>query len=359
VLNAIGMKAPRVLIVLSTEGGWARGILRGFMAAARERDWALSHYHPADNLDCLASDEPPMAAVIGPELGREAIARLAPATLVSVTVDRSPQGIASVCIDEENIAKLALDHLLAAGLRHVTTFRYDESPFAVARERAFIERARAARVEVAAGWGGQDFSQLDREENAPGMKAWLRSLPKPCGIFTCVDGWARPVSRYTREAGLRIPEDIALIGADNDELECELLSPPLSSVVIPWEGVGRSAAKLVRAALANEPVAGRRAVVSPIAVAARRSSDVLSIQDPFVASAVVWIRDHAESRLTVAMVTRAVGLSRQALDRRFRQALGRTVQEEVRRANAEAAGRAPLTTRPDSNEDETLGPLLH
>jgi LacI family transcriptional regulator len=276
-----------------------------------------------------------------------------------VTVDRSAQGIASVCIDEENVAKLALDHLLAAGLRHVTTFRYDQSRFAVARERAFIERARAARVEVAAGWGGDDYSQAEREENAEGMTAWLRSLPKPCGIFTCVDGWARPVARYVREAGLRIPEDIALIGADNDELECELLSPPLSSVVIPWEIVGRSAAKLVRAALAKEEIAGRRAVVSPIAVAARRSSDVLSIQDPFVASAVVWIRDHADSHLTVAMVARAVGLSRQALDRRFRQALGRTVQEEVRRANLEAAERALPTTHADLNENAKHGSLLH
>lgn len=353
------MKPQRVLIVLGTEGAWSRGVLRGFIAAARERDWALCHSHPKDNLAGLLSEQPPAAAVIGPELSAEAIARLAPATLVSVTVDRSAQGIASVCLDEENIAKLALEHLLAAGLRHVTTFRYDESRFAVARERAFIERARAARVQIANGWGGEDFTPLQREESAAGMTAWLRGLPKACGIFTCTDGWARPVARYAREAGLRVPEDLALIGADNDELECELLSPPLSSVVIPWEEVGRSAAKLVRAALANERIAGRRAVVSPIAVAARRSSDVLSIQDPFVASAVVWIRDHADGELTVAMVSRAVGLSRQALDRRFRQALGRTVQEEVRRANVEAAGRPLVATLQGSIDLPKLGDLLH
>jgi LacI family transcriptional regulator len=352
------MKPQRVLIVLGTEGAWSRGILRGFIAAARERDWALCHCHPADDLESLLREQPPVAAVFGPELRGDAVARLAPATLVSVTVDRSADGIASVCLDEENIAKLALEHLLAAGLRHVTTFRYDESSFAVARERAFIERARAARVQIAGGWGGEDFSPAQRRESATGMTAWLRDLPKACGIFTCTDGWARPVSRYAREAGLRVPEDLALIGADNDELECELLSPPLSSVVIPWEDVGRSAAKLVRAALANEPIAGRRAVVSPIAVAARRSSDVLSIRDSFVASAVVWIRDHAHGQLTVAMVARAVGLSRQALDRRFRQALGRTIQEEVQLASADAAGR-PRVSHVDSRELAKPGDFLH
>jgi LacI family transcriptional regulator, galactose operon repressor len=352
------MKPQRVLIVLGTEGAWSRGILRGFIAAARERDWALCHCHPADDLESLLREQPPVAAVFGPELRGDAVARLAPATLVSVTVDRSADGIASVCLDEENIAKLALEHLLAAGLRHVTTFRYDESSFAVARERAFIERARAARVQIAGGWGGEDFSPAQRRESATGMTAWLRALPKACGIFTCTDGWARPVARYAREAGLRVPEDLALIGADNDELECELLSPPLSSVVIPWEDVGRSAAKLVRAALANEPIAGRRAVVSPIAVAARRSSDVLSIRDSFVASAVVWIRDHAHGQLTVAMVARAVGLSRQALDRRFRQALGRTIQEEVQLASADAAGR-PRVSHVDSRELAKPGDFLH
>jgi len=354
------MKPQRVLIVLGTEGAWSRGVLRGFIAAARERDWALCHHHPADKLDYLVNEQPPVAAaVIGPELRPDAIARLAPAALISVTVDRTAQGIASVCLDEENIAKLALEHLLAAGLRHVTTFRYDESPFAVARERAFIERARAARVQIAPGWGGEDFSPAQREESAVEMTAWLRGLPKACGIFTCTDGWARPVARFAREAGLRVPEDLALIGADNDELECELISPPLSSVVIPWEDVGRSAAKLVRSALASERIAGRRAVVSPIAVAARRSSDVLSIQDPFVASAVIWIRDHGDGELTVARVARAVGLSRQALDRRFRQALGRTIQEEVQRANADAEGRAPGVTLAHLGDVAKIGDLLH
>ncbi len=182
--------------------------------------------------------------------------------------------MASVCLDEKRIAKLALEHLAATGLRHVTTFRFDESPLRDdARARFSSKQARIAGVSFSPGWGADNSKPLQGRESPAGMTAWLRALPKPCGVFTCVDGWARPVARYAREAGLRVPlKDLALIGADNDELECSMLSPPLSSVIIPWQEVGRKAATFVGRALAKQSMAGARTVVSPLAIAARRSS---------------------------------------------------------------------------------------
>jgi LacI family transcriptional regulator len=331
------MSSQRVLVVLGTDAGWSRGILTGFTAAAHEHDWSLLYYHPSSDLTWLVNEWAPAAVVFGPELDRQAILRLASAALVSVTVDRSAERIASVCVDEEGIAAFAAEHLLEKGFRQVTTFRFDESPFAVARERAFLEQARAAGASISAGWGGAGYTPSERGERPAAMMAWLRALPKPCGIFTCTDGWGRAVARYAREAGLRVPEELALVGADNDALECELISPPLSSVMIPWHEVGRHAATFVRQALGSQAIAGRRVVVSPIGVAARRSTDVLAVDDELVREAVVWIRDHSDRRLTVPMVARAVGGGRQRLERRFRKALDRSVQEEIRRSHVEAA----------------------
>jgi LacI family transcriptional regulator len=338
------MDRRRVLVVLGTTAEWSRGILRGFTQAARERDWTCLHYHPGSDLNWLIREWAPAAVVFGPDLSPGAIAQLAPATLVSVTVDRSAEGAASVCLDEEQIAALALEHLLAAGLRQVSTFRYDQSLFAVARERAFAERALAARARVVPGWGSARYTPAERSERPAAMVEWLRGLPKPCGIFTCTDGWGGVVARYARESGLRVPEDIALVGADNDALECGLISPPLSSVIVPWQEVGRSAETLVNLALSHQPVAGRRVVVSPIGVAARRSSHVLAIDDTLVAAAVAWIREHAARRLTVSMVARAVGSGRQRLERRFRRVLDRTIQDEIRRAHVDAARHLLETT---------------
>jgi LacI family transcriptional regulator len=344
------MSAPRVLVVLNTEAAWSRGILRGFVASARERDWTLLHYHPSSDLTWLAREWAPAVAVVGPELDGKALSPLASATLVSVTVDRTERGIASVYPDDAGVAALALDHLIATGIRRVTTFRYDESPFAVTRERAFVERAQKARVEVAAGWGSSARVPAERGEDPAAMVAWLEKLPRPCGIFTCTDGWGRAVTRYAHAAGLRIPEDLALVGADNDALECELISPPLSSVVIPWQEVGKNAATLVRLALSGKSIQGSRLVVPPIGVVARRSSEVLAIDDALVRKAVRWIRDNADRRIGVTMVARAMGGGRQRLERRFRAVLDRTVQEEIRRAHVDVAKRLLATTRTDLRE---------
>jgi LacI family transcriptional regulator len=341
------MDAPRVLVVLGTNAGWSRGILRGFMAAAHERAWTVLHYHPDANLSWLIDEWQPDAAVFGPEFGSAGSDRLDPAAVVSVTIDRTAQGISSVCIDEKAIAELAAEHLLATGLRNVSTFRFDQWGFAIERERAFIARARKAGVHVAPGWGDESARPEDRHEQPGAIVAWLRKLPKPCGIFTLTDSWARTVERCARVAGCRIPEDLPLVGVDNDALECELLSPPLSSVVVPWREVGDHAAKLIQRALARKSSECRRIQVSPWSVMARRSSDVLAVDDELVSKAVSWIRAHAERRLTVSAVVSAVGSGRQRLERGFRRVLARTIQEEIRRAHVDVAKRLLETTRVD------------
>jgi LacI family transcriptional regulator len=335
-----------VLVVLDTSAAWSRGILRGFMAAAHEHDWSLLHYHPDADMRWLASEWAPSAAVIGPELPAAAVASLAPASLVSVNFDRSADGVASVCLDEEAIAARAVRHLLDTGLRHLSTFRFDNAPFAVARERAFVAGALAAGAQVTPGWGGADVDQ-PRIENPAEILGWVQQLRRPCGIFTCTDRWGRAIARYVRAAGLRVPEDIALLGADNDVLECELISPPLSSVIIPWQEVGRAAAELVQLSLTSKPIAGKRLVTPPLAVLIRRSSDVFAIQDPLVAKAVRWIRANAGQRLTVNMVASAAGGGRKRLERRFRAALNRTVHDEIRRAHVDVA-KALLETTSNS-----------
>jgi LacI family transcriptional regulator len=338
--------APRVLVVLDAATAWSRAVLRGFTEVACEQAWTVLHYHPNVDLDWLTEEWPADAAVLGPS-AHHWPNRLQPSKCVSVNFDRCSDGIASVVPDEEQIAELALAHLLDRRLADLTTFRFDQSPFAVRRDNRFRERAARAGARLAGGWWQDDATPPRSEEHAASLIAWVRGLPKPCGLFACCDAWARVVARYALVAGIRVPEDLSLVGVDNDPLECELTAPPLSSVAVPWHGMGRAAAGLVRQSLAGKSIEGQRVVLPPTHVVTRRSSDVLAISDAIVARAVAWIHENAARRMTVPMVAQAAGVTRQRLERRFRATLGRTVMQEVRRAHVEAAKQLLATTNFD------------
>jgi LacI family transcriptional regulator len=338
------MLAPRVLIVLDTFAAWSRGVLRGFTAVANEHRWTLLHYHPTVDLDWLVREWSPAAAVIGPASSGRWPTRLASCPLVSVNADRSAEGMASVCLDEGQIAELALAHLLAKGLKHLTTFRFDDASFAVARERCFCQRGEDAGAKLPPAWWVDGADPPRSREDPAAIASWLRGLPRPCGVFAVCDPWARVVARYAQISGLRVPEDLAIVGVDNDTIECEITAPPLSSVAVPWRRLGETAAQLVRSALAGQSIAGERVVIPGADVVARRSTDVLAVDDPIVAAAVSWIHANADRRLTVPVITRAVSTTRQRLERRFRAVLGRTIIQEVRRAHVEVAKRLLSTT---------------
>jgi LacI family transcriptional regulator len=345
VLAAPAVDAPRVLAILNMGTGWSRGVLRGFVAAAHERRWTVLHYPPPVDLEALVQKFAPSAILIGPDSGKVPFVSPFPVPIVSVALDLSSDGIPSVCPDEERIGILALEHLLATGLRQVSTFRLDGSQFGIARERAFVTGARKAGARVAVGWGSEGAPWPGRGDDAEGIINWLLALPKPCGLFTCADHWARIVARYVRLAGLKVPDDVALIGVDNDVVECELLAPPLSSVMVPWPELGNHAARLTQRLLNGQRLERQRWLTPPIAVATRRSSELFAIEDALVAKAVRWIRQNAHQRLNVPMVAAAVGGGRKRLERRFRRTLDRTVQEEIRRARVETAKKLLRTSR--------------
>jgi LacI family transcriptional regulator len=333
---------PRILLALDSTAAWSRGILRGFTRVAHEQGWEVLHYHPAANLERLATELPPDAAVLGPTFSGPWPDRLRRCVSVAINADRSADGVASVCIDEDKITDLAASHLLARGFRNLTTVRFDA--WGAGRERSFREAAARAGARLEPGWSC-DASGPPCVDDQPGaIMAWLSGLQKPCGIFAACDAWARVVARYACAAGLRVPEDLALVGVDNDVFECELTTPPLSSVSIPWLAFGEAAAQLVRSGLRGKPIAGTRVLIPPVEVVVRRSSDTLAIEDPLVAAAVAWIHDNVEERLTVPTIANAISATRQRLERHFRRHLGRTVQAEVRRTRVEVARRLLSTT---------------
>lgn len=333
-----------MLILLNGAAAWSRGVLRGFTAVVRERGCTLLHYHTPVDLSWLVQVWKPTVVVLQWSLYPDAARALESCTAISVNDDSSADGVASVCVDETRVAELAAKHLVSTGLRDLTVFRFNDSKFAIARERAFGEAVRAHGARLVPGWWIDGADPPRSNENSAAFTGWLAQLPRPCGVFACTDSWASIIARYAQLAGVRIPEDIALIGVDNDTLDCELASPPLSSVCVPWRTIGEKAAWLVGRALSGTPVAHERIVVPPVEVIARRSTDVAVVDDPTVARAMAHIADHIGRRLTLNGIARAAACSRQRLEQRFQATIGRTVMQEVRRARVDLARRLLSTS---------------
>jgi LacI family transcriptional regulator len=188
---------------------------------------------------------------------------------------------------------------------------------------------------LASPWDPAQAPNWDEQQETIGR--WLRALPKPLGVMACNDMRGQHVLDACRRYDLAVPEEVAVIGVDNDELLCSLCDPPLTSVVPNPERIGYDAAALLEALMQGERVGRTAQFVEPIGVVTRQSTDVLAIDQPNVVTALRYIREHACDGIGVADVLQQVPLTRSVLERLFRRYVGRSPQEEIRQVQLKRA----------------------
>jgi LacI family transcriptional regulator len=182
------------------------------------------------------------------------------------------------------------------------------------------------------------------EHEQPALAKWLLSLPKPVGLMACNDICGRQVLQACAMAELRVPDDVAVVGVDDDELICEVSDPPLSSVGLNLDQAGYEAAAALDALMSRRRRAGSIILVEPTSVTVRRSSEVILQDDALVAAALRFIRDHARQPIGVPDVFEELKVSRRTLERRFMAAVGCSVASEITRRRIERAKRLLIGT---------------
>ena len=190
-------------------------------------------------------------------------------------------------------------------------------------------------------WSHQQASWEDEIE---GVAQWVKRLPKPLGVMAGNDIRGIQMLDACRRAGVAVPEEVAVVGVDNEELVCLLAYPPLSSVIPDAFRIGYEAA-----ALLNQMMKGQRATemlrsIPPLSVATRQSSDVTAIANPSVANAMRFIREHACAGISVDDVIEHLSVSRSALQRLFRNELGRTILDEITMTRTQRVKRLLIET---------------
>jgi LacI family transcriptional regulator len=153
--------------------------------------------------------------------------------------------------------------------------------------------------------------------------------------MACNDDRGQRVIEACLISGLQVPDEVAVVGVDNDELVCGLSNPPLSSVALNFERAGYESAEALHRMIRGLDIAPRKIVVRPAEIVMRHATNILAVTDPLVAQAVRFIRQNCCAAVSVTDVSRAVAVSRRALEKRFRQALDRSVLSEIRRCRVE------------------------
>ena len=234
--------------------------------------------------------------------------------------------------NHQAIGRLGARHFLERGFRHFAFCGFTNELWARQRREGFREITEKDNLPIPvyeSPWRGSNVSRWDLEIEQLGK--WLNDLPKPIGVMACNDARALHLLNACHQAGLLVPEEVAVIGVDNEEIFCELCNPALSSVAPDAERIGYQAAELLDQLMSGQTPANQRILIDPLHVVTRRSSDTLAIQDRTVATALRFISGQALHGRTVTDVINFVRVSRSFLERRFRQHLKRSPQAEIRR----------------------------
>jgi LacI family transcriptional regulator len=333
-------RRPDVALLIETSNAYARGILRGIRSYIREhRSWSIyvgeqRRGEPAPHWLKRWHGDGIIARIETAAIAKAVVASRIPA--IDVSAARHVPNLLYVETDDAGIARLAADHLLERGFRH---FGYCGDPrfnWSMWREEHFHQRITRAGFDCHVyrpSRNRRGTAPWDRERAALG--AWIRALPKPAGVMACYDIRGREVLDVCRQLGISVPDEIALIGVDNDELICDLPDPPLSSVIPDTRRTGYEAARLLDLLMAGQSELPLAHLIPPLGIAVRSSTDVLATDDADVSAAVRFIRTHAREGIKVEDVLRAVPLSRRILEARFEKLLGRTPHEEITRVQVE------------------------
>lgn len=337
------VEAPRVALLIETASSYGRGLLRGIARYARlHGPWSFF-------IEPGGQDEMPppvrdwgVDGVITLFRTRRQARRILATRLPVVDLDFTLPDLVpwGVCNDEAGVARAAAEHLLSRGLRHFAFVGWDAvddgiSVWETQRRDVFADVVKRAGFEaVIYAWPRRRVDRArGREQKA--LARWLKSLPRPVGIMASNDQRARHVIEAARLAGLRVPDDLAVIGVDDDETLCELSTPSISSVALNTDQIGFKGAEVLDQLMQGKKVARSPVFVPPLGVIARKSTDLLAMADPIVVAAVRFMEANLSAPIRVADALRAVQVSRKTLEVRFAKSLGRTPHEELQRRRLE------------------------
>lgn len=287
-------------------------------------DGIIAHDHYAKEIETLINEKTPM---------------------VLASVDRQKYPFLPTFSDD-GIAtgQMAAKHLLERGMTH---FAY----YGLRKKDVFRDRGKSFKDEIKLAGYKTFFYESKRnpvktswENELSRIASWLLSLPKPVGIMTYADDYSQQIVEACKVVKLKIPDEVAVIGVDNDHLICNLSNPPVSSVALKYERAGYEIAKLLDKLMNGEKMKGQQVIIEPTHIVTRQSTNTLYLDDTIVLKAIRYIHQNAAILLQVEDVVRNSGLSRRALQQKFNKILGHSIFYEIQKRHSDQIAKMLIET---------------
>jgi LacI family transcriptional regulator len=352
----------RVALLIDKAGSYDRGLIRGIIRYARlSSDWDFFLEAPTftavgENLkrrleklklwkpDCIIMNESFFSTDF---------------TILDIPILVTPSKrlipeVVNIVADDEKIGELGARYFIDKGYKNFAFYGTDQIFWSKIRKESFRNTVKALNL---------NFFQFESllndkwQSNVSMMTDWMMSLPKPIAIMACSDDFGIHIIEAANMVGIKVPEEVAILGVDNDEFICELYDPPMSSIDQEPENVGFKVAQFVKEIIKEGKKVDFKIIGTNFRIVTRRSSDIFAVEDDQLIKALTYIKANAAGKaISVEEVVSATTLSRRSLEIRFRKMLNRSVLQEIKQLRIETiVNKLTATNEPLSNIAYSLG----
>ncbi len=259
--------------------------------------------------------------------------------IVNISATLAKTLVPRVSVDSRVVGELAADHLIERGFQQFAYFGLRRVAYSAVRHDGFEGRLATAGFHSVTLLMPPTYrvrSQQWRDQQRK-LVQWLAKLPKPVGLFAVTDYRARQVLDACRQVGLRVPQQVAVIGVDNEEVICAHVQPRLSSVARNNRQEGYHAAAMLDLLIRHKPVPSLEETIAPLGVVARESTETVAFQDPRLCRAIDYLNQNIAAPLGVQELASHVGVSRRWMEYAFREALGESPYQYIRQRRLKLA----------------------
>lgn len=327
-------KLPRIILMIEPIGEYVQGLLRGIARYSNANGPWVYYREPGKHEGTLPQLAPQEADGIIARIPNTAHARKKlPENVPTITIGYREiiSELPQIFGDSEAIGKMAGEYFLNKGFRNFGFCGFDEMHWSRERGKSFksLIESHGYKTFFYKNLKGSKRKSWHLEQQD--IAAWLKTLPRPIGILACNDDRGQHLISACKLAKLKVPDDVAVLGVDNDKFVCGLSLPQLSSVALGTERAGYEAAELLARMMRKKKIIDKNIMVRPTHIADRQSTDMLAVEDEDLSDAINYIQKHTDTETSVDDVISAGVISRRNLERKFKEHLNRTIYDEIKR----------------------------